>query len=342
MFELALPWVLLALPLPWLIWVLIPRARRQLPAALRVPFYTAMQGVVDKDAHSIATSSKIRLWFLIWSLVLLALAGPRWVGEPRPAVRDGYNIMLALDISGSMEMRDMLLNGRPSTRLAVVKQAAEQFVKNRAGDRLGLILFGSQAYLQTPLTYDRHNVLMRLADATVGLAGNTTSIGDALGLAVKRLQAVPKKGRLIILLTDGVNNSGVLPPLKAAELASADGIKVYTIGLGAELDPRLMGGMFLNMNVTADLDESTLKEIATMTGGRYFRATNIQSLQTIYQLINQMEAISQELPTVRPQHEYYPWPLAFALALFLYWLLLQSAVYSRLRRPTRREFAAHV
>jgi Ca-activated chloride channel family protein len=189
-----------------------------------------MVAIVDGQKQQMAKQNKITLLFLVWVLLVFALAGPRWVGEPQPLVRDGYNIMLALDISGSMEVSDMLVHGHPVTRLRVVKQAAEQFVQDRAGDRIGLILFGSRAYLQTPLTYDRRSVLMRIEDATVGLAGKTTSIGDALGLAVKRLQNVPAKGRMIILLTDGVNNSGVLPPLKAAELARADGIKVYTIG----------------------------------------------------------------------------------------------------------------
>ena len=329
MFELACPWVLIALPLPWLLWFFVPRASLQLPMALRVPFFNAMVGIVEREKRQLVTSSKMTLPFFIWVLLLAALAGPRFVGEPRPLVREGYNIMLALDISGSMEMSDMSLYGRPATRLAVVKHAAEQFVQNRAGDKIGLILFGSHAYLLTPLTYDRHNVLQRLNDASVGLAGNSTSIGDALGLAVKRLQSAPAKGRMIILLTDGVNNSGVLAPLKAAELAGAEGIKIYTIGLGGSIDPRALGGMFLNMNVTADLDEETLKEVATMTGGRYFRATDVKSLQTIYQIINKMETTSQEVPTVRPQHDYYPWPLAIALFLFLYWLIDKAGLRSR-------------
>ena len=293
--------------------------------------------MVDKEQRHVGQQASIRLFFLIWFLLLLALAGPRWVGEPQPLAHEGYNIMLALDISGSMDLNDMVVNGRPVTRLNVVKRAAEQFVQARVGDKMGLILFGTHAYLQTPLTYDRHSVLMRLADATVGLAGNTTSIGDALGLAVKRLQKVPAKGRMIILLTDGVNNSGVLAPLKAAELAQTDGIKVYTIGLGAEVDQRALGGLFLNMNVTADLDEGTLKEVAKMTGGRYFRATDSQSLHHIYKLINQMETISQDQSTVRPQHDYYPWPLAFALVLFLYWLAGQGGLFSAVRVAMRRE-----
>ena len=324
MFELALPWVLIALPLPWLIWLLVPRLPVQLPAALKVPFFNAMMGMIDSKKLPVAKHTQITILCLIWSLLLIALAGPRWIGEPQPLAREGHNIMLALDLSGSMELRDMLLHGRPATRLEVVKRAAEQFVQARDGDMIGLILFGSHAYLQTPLTYDRHSVLMRIDDATVGLAGQTTSIGDALGLAVKRLQQVPAKGRLIILLTDGVNNSGMLDPLKAAELAQTDGIKVYTIGLGADVDPQATGGLFFNMNATAELDEETLQAIAKMTGGQYFRATDSQSLQSIYKMIHQMETISQEQATVRPQHDYYPWPLAMALLLFFYWLAAPS------------------
>ena len=337
MFELAMPWVLIALPLPWLIWFYVPRASVQLPAALKVPFFRAMAGIIDSEKFHIAKQTKITLFFLIWSFLLIALAGPRWVGEPQPLSREGYNIMLALDISGSMELNDMLLHGRPATRLTVVKRAAEQFVQDRVGDKIGLILFGTHAYLQTPLTYDRHSVLMRIEDATVGLAGNTTSIGDALGLAVKRLQNVPAVGRMIILLTDGVNNSGIVAPLKAAELAQTDGIKVYTIGLGAQSDPQSMGGLFYNPNATADLDEKTLEDVASMTGGRYFRATDSQSLHTIYKIINQMETISQEQATVRPQHDYYPWPLGIAFLIFLYWLAEKGGLFSRIRVAFNRE-----
>lgn len=337
MFEFAMPWVLVAWPLPGLIWFCISRASVQLSAALRIPFFSAMAGIIDNKKFHTVEQTKMILFFVIWSLLLIALAGPRWVGEPQPLTRDGYNIMLALDISGSMDLGDMSLHGRPASRLDIVKRAAEQFVQDRVGDKIGLILFGSHAYLQTPLTYDRHSVLMRIEDATVGLAGNTTSIGDALGLAVKRLQNVPSVGRMIILLTDGVNNSGVLAPLKAAELAQADGIKVYTIGLGTDVNSQTMGGLFFNMNVSADLDEKTLRAVAQMTGGRYFRATDSQSLQSIYKLINQMEMISQEQATVRPQHDYYPWPLTLALLVFLYWLAKEGGLLSKPGAVSNRE-----
>ena len=198
-------------------------------------------------------------------------------------------------------------------------------------------MFGSRAYLQTPLTYDRQNVLLRIEDATAGLAGKTTSIGDALGLAVKRLQQVPAKGRLIVLLTDGVNNSGVLPPLKSAELARADGIKVYTIGLGSSVDPQTLNGLFLSMNGASDLDEDTLKEVAEMTGGQYFRATDLNSLSRIYQEINRLETVSQQQATVRPQKEYYPYPLAGALLLLWFGLFPFSKVLFAFRGKLRKE-----
>jgi len=269
--------------------------------------------------------------------LIFALAGPRWVGEPRPLAREGYNIMIALDLSGSMEISDMLLHGRPTSRLAVVKRAAEQFVEDRKGDRIGLILFGTRAYLQTPLTYDRHSVLMRIEDATPGLAGKTTSIGDAVGLAVKRLDEVPSIGRVIILLTDGANNSGILSPLKASELAKQDGIKIYTIGLGSETDSRALTSDILMPGVAADLDEETLQKMADMTGGRYFRATDTKTLQSIYKTINELETVNQEETTVRPQKEYYPWFIGFALLLFFSWLGIKSDLVFRMRLRFKRE-----
>lgn len=319
MFELAAPWVLVGLPLPLIFWFLLPQISRPLSIALRVPFFNAMRPIVNQT-RTLVRQPRMLLLAVAWCLLLLALAGPRWVGEPQPLPREGYNIMLVLDISPSMEINDMLWHGRRASRLAVVKQAAMQFVRDRKQDNLGLILFGERAYLLTPLTYDHQNVLMRLDDATVGLAGQTTSIGNALGLAIKRLQNIPAKGRMIILLTDGVNNSGVLSPLKAAELARNDGIKVYTIGLNTQIDPQSFSGLFMAMNGGAELDEKTLKSVSSITGGQYFRATDSASLHRIYHSINRMTTVPQKEMNVRPQHEYYPWPLFFSLVLCVYLL----------------------
>lgn len=332
MFELTYPWALVLILLPIVLWFVLPETKVKVLAALEVPFFDAMKHILQKQQKLARVKTNLIWPFLIFILLVLAMTGPRWIGEPLPVDREGYNIMMALDLSGSMEVNDMVLNGHPVSRLAVVKRAAEQFVEQRKGDHIGLILFGTQAYLQTPLTYDRHSVLARIEDASVGLAGKTTSIGDAVGLAVKRLEAVPKQGRVIILLTDGANNSGVVEPLKAAEIAKSEGIKIYTIGLGAEADPStLMGDNFFDTNITADLDEDTLKEMAKLTDGQYFRATDPDSLHAIYQKINQLERIKQVQATIRPQKEYYPYLLLGALILGVFWLTLGSKILIKSR-----------
>lgn len=315
MFELAMPWALIGLLLPLLAWRVWPSAPTIGRHALNVPFFNLIARLHETRAMP---PRRTPVWLvLIWALITFAASGPRWVGSPEPLAREGHNIMLALDVSGSMAIDDMTWHNQPSTRLSMVKRAADAFVHQRAGDRIGLILFGTRAYLQTPLTYDRHNVHLRLEDATVGLAGNSTSLGDPIGLAVKHLKHAPQQGRLIILLTDGVNNAGIISPLKAASLAKSEGIKIHTIGLGRTESAHAFMGLGLTMNGAADLDEDTLKAIAKATGGHYFRATDQSSLQRIYQLINQMETVTQEQATVRPQHEYYPWFLALALCCFM-------------------------
>jgi Ca-activated chloride channel family protein len=339
MFELANPWLLLLLPFPIIYWLVMPKAHAKLAAALKVPFFTAMAGIAEQEKRSLTSQSSLLIPALIWCCLVVALAGPRWIGEPKPIEREGYNIMMALDLSGSMEIPDMMLHGRPASRLSVVKTAAEQFVKERAGDKIGLILFGTRAYLQTPLTYDKQTILTRLADATVRLAGQTTSIGDAIGLAVKRLDSTPKQGRVIILLTDGANNSGVLLPLKATELAKDEGIKIYTIGLGADAETSAMTNGFLVPNGAADLDEDTLKKIADMTGGRYFRATDTETLHSIYHTINQLERVNQEQATVRPQVEYYPWCVGLALLLAFFWLAHKADLRLQTRSWSRNQEA---
>ena len=315
MFVLAFPWALLLLALPFLLWLGMPPAQAQVSAVLKVPFFHAMQTVVQQDKTMVAKRRNFVWLMLAWALLVVALAGPKWVGEPRPLVRDSYNIMLALDISPSMSVNDMSDHGRHVTRLFAVKRAAKQFVEKRVGDKIGLILFGEQAYLLTPLTYDRRNVAQRIDDASVGLAGKSTSIGDALGLAIKRLQQVPAEGRMIVLLTDGVSNSGVLSPLKAADLARSENIQINTIGLHTMVDPRSFDGLFLSMSGAADLDEDTLKEVANVTGGHYFRATDQASLEKIYAYIDQMTRVEQDLADIRPQYDYYPWFLASGLLI---------------------------
>ncbi|TNE93284.1 MAG: VWA domain-containing protein, partial [Gammaproteobacteria bacterium] len=187
------------------------------------------------------------------------------------------------------------------------------FVERRQGDRLGLILFGTRPYLQTPLTFDRQTMNTLLNEAQIGFAGESTAIGDAIGLAVKRLQSRPENHRVLILLTDGANSAGEAQPLEAAEIAAREGITIYTIGIGAEVVVERSFFGSRRINPSRDLDETTLTAIADKTGGRYFRARNPDELQQIYAQLDQLEPVEQEAETLRPTKALFYWPLGVAL-----------------------------
>lgn len=256
-----------------------------------------------KSSTWLTTGLKIIL-FLCWLCTLLALSRPQWVGDPVPLPTSGRDLLLAVDISPSMRQRDMRIGGQIVNRLVAVKSVVGEFVAQREGDRLGLILFGEQAYLQTPLTFDRKTLQTLLYEAQLGFAGsNGTAIGDAIGLAVKRLQDRSENHRVVILLTDGANNSGALEPIKAAQLASRAKVKIYTIGVGAR--------------GASGLDEQTLSEVAKITGGQFFRARNPAELDAIYQELNRLEPVDQEAETIRPTISLYHWPLSIAFVLSL-------------------------
>lgn len=321
-FEFAWPWLLTALPLPLLVALMLPRAHVSPPAALRFPFYGALQQGLDRTAVR-PPRLRLLLAVLAWLLLVIAAARPQWIGETIHLPVSGRSMMLAVDISGSMQTGDMMINGYQVTRLRAVKQVAGDFIEQRNGDQLGLILFGDQAYLQAPLTFDRHTVRALLDEAAIGLAGKRTAIGDAIGLAIKRLQKQPKQNRVLILLTDGTNTAGSVDPLKAADLAASEMVRIYTIGIGA--DSMLVRGPFGTQRIaTGDLDEDTLKAIADKTGGHYFRARDTQSLKEIYALIDDIEPVSEDEQSYRPVDELYAWPLAGALAMSLLLTLLAS------------------
>ena len=211
----------------------------------------------------------------------------------------------------------MTLDGSQANRLEVVKQVAGEFVENRAGDRVGLILFGSQAYLQAPLTFDHVTVRHFLDEAVIGVAGRETAIGDAIGLGVKRLREAPGGEAVLILLTDGQNTAGAVSPRQAAELAAQTGLRIHTIGIGAErMRVRGLLGTRL-VNPSADLDEATLRAIAETTGGRYFRARSREDLEDVYARLDELEPVAGESHVVRPVTALYPWPLGVALLLSL-------------------------
>ena len=315
MIHFAWPWLFLALPLPWVIRRFAPAAHTVEQAALKVPFL---------DDFSIAQSQQVTqsnkpwaLWLAIfaWCLLVLACMRPQWLGEPIEQGVSGRDLMLAVDLSGSMEERDFIVNGQAVDRLTATKAVATEFLERRIGDRLGLILFGTNAYLQTPLTFDRKTVATLLNEAFITLAGESTAIGDAIGLAVKRLQSQKAGSRVLILLTDGANTAGKVSPLKAAELAAQYQLKIYTIGIGAdEMTVRSFFGS-RKVNPSRDLDEKTLTAIAEKTGGRYFRAKNTQELQKIYQLLDELEPVEKDTQFFRPRTELFFWPLACSLIL---------------------------
>lgn len=311
-------WAFLLLPLPWLVSYILPKAQPTEQAALRVPFLNKVRPLASRG-HRLSNG---KIWqrflaYTIWVLLIIAASGPQWLGPPTPITQAGRNIMLAIDISGSMEITDMRLGNHQVNRLRMIKSVAGQFINERVGDRLGLILFGTRAYVQTPLTFDRQTVQAQLNDASIGLAGQMTAIGDAIGLAIKRLMQYPAKSRVLVLLTDGAANSGSVMPIDAASMAAKQGIQIYTIGIGSShaLVQTFWGPQAVN--AAADLDETTLKKIATMTQGQYFRATDEESLQEIYQRINQLQPINSDKHFFRPVKNLYDWPLGLALLLSL-------------------------
>lgn len=265
-----------------------------------------------------------------WACLVLACTRPIYVGEPQAITETDRNMMLAVDISGSMAEEDMAVRGRLINRLQAVKVVLTDFIAKRKGDRLGLILFGSKAYIQTPLTFDLTTLEQLLNEAALGLAGKQTAIGDAIGLGVKRLQSLPESNRVLILLTDGQNTAGEIEPLQAAKLAAQAGVKIYTIGIGA--DELIKQGFFgpRRVNPSRDLDEPTLIEIAKSTGGQYFRARNLDELNQIYSLLDDLEEIEVEQQMIRPEKSLFHYPLALSLLLAFLIFAHQQGWFTRL------------
>ncbi|TAL75288.1 MAG: VWA domain-containing protein [Rhodanobacter sp.] len=326
MFEFAWPWLFWLLPLPLL-------ARRWLTPTTPGPALHLPQPGLDLAAFGAHPARHGSLWLLAlaWLCLLTAAARPQWVGPPQAQQHSGRALLLAVDLSGSMRTPDMSLAGQSVSRFAAVKAIAGNFIDRRQGDEMGLILFGSRAFLVTPITYDLNAVRAQLQGAAVGLAGTETAIGDAVAIAVKRLSALPEQARVLVLLTDGVNNAGSISPLEAARAAKAAGVRIYTVGIGATRMriPGFFGAQVVNPS--ADLDVSMLTQMATETGGRFFRATDSGELADAYRAIDALEPMPQSGPTLRPRREWYPWPLAAALGL---WLLASWP------REWRRERAA--
>ncbi|MDA8965686.1 VWA domain-containing protein [Pseudomonadales bacterium] len=320
--TLQLTWPLLLLPLPILIYLYLPAVNEQ-SAALRVPFFAAIKSLETQRKGSARTDwARLMGLIILWVSLVIACCRPVIIGESIALPTSARDLLLAVDISGSMDERDMLIQRTPATRIQMVKHVLSGFIDRRSGDRIGLVLFADHAYLQAPLTFDTNTVKQLLLEAQLGFAGQKTAIGDAIGVSIKRLIERPAESRTLILLTDGANNSGSVTPLEAGQLAAEQGVKIYTIGIGSEKTTR--GGIFgrsLRRNLSADLDEETLTLIAEQSGGRYFRATSPEQLEAIYAELDLLEPVEQNEQSFRPVKELFYWPLSLALAAILALLL---------------------
>jgi Ca-activated chloride channel homolog len=317
--TLAWPWALLAIPLPWLMrWF---PGKADVGPALRVPYTADALSALGASARLLSPLrlGRVLLW-LAWIALCVAAARPQQLGEPVVPPQQGRQMVLAVDFSGSMSEADMRLGPQVVQRVQAAKAVLADFLDRRVGDRVGLLIFGDRAYTLTPITADLATVRSQLGDSALGLAGNNTAIGDAIALGVKRLREQPAGQRVLILLTDGVSNAGVLTPLRAAELAAAEGVRVYTIGFGGDGALRMFGVQIASGE--DPVDEATLQRIADMTGGRSFRARDTDQLAGIYAELDRLEPIAAPGEAVRPRLERYAWPLTLALVLgALAWLL---------------------
>ena len=316
MFELAWPWIFLLFPLPWLLRWLLPAADSG-DAALKIGFLSELEALSGRRARAVLPGWRQQLPYLVvWLLLLFAAARPEWLGEPLPMPSSGRDLLLAVDVSGSMDFPDMHWEDEEVSRLTLVKHLLGDFISERHGDRVGLILFGSKAYLQAPLTFDRQTVRTWLEEAMVGIAGSETAIGDAIGLAVKRLRERPADSRVLVLITDGANNGGEIDPLLAATLAANENVKIHTIGIGAAPET---GGLLgqLGFNPGLELDETTLRAIAEETGGEYFRVRSGEELVAVNGALDLLEPAEQKLTQARVADALYVWPLSAALLISL-------------------------
>ncbi len=324
MIHFDLPWLFLALPLPLLIYWLPAKSNSSI-TALKMP--QLITGINSSEQVTKKSKFPIILLSLVWCLLVISAAQPQWLGDAVDIPTEGREMMIAVDLSGSMQIEDMVINGRSADRLEMLKVVLGDFIERRVGDRLGLILFADDAYMQTPMTYDRKTVKQMLDESVLGLVGKKTAIGDAIALAAKRFDDKKQSNRVLLLLTDGQNTAGKITPDEALELAVAKKITIYTIGIGA--DSMIQKSLFGNrrINPSSELDESSLQKIANETKGKYFRARDSQGMGDIYQLLDQLEPVEQDQQQMRPLTALFHWPLASAFIfsiIYLLWLTKPS------------------
>ncbi len=321
MIDLAFPWALLLLPAPLLIWRWIPPYRER-TLALRFPFFRRIVQAVDVEPRpgSIVLTRRwlqMAVAILVWVLLTIALARPERVSEPIELTKAARDVVIAIDISGSMDKRDFVAeDGTPSQRLEAVKRVVGRFIKARAGDRVSLIVFGSKAFVQAPFTEDLTTVRKLLEQTEVGMAGPHTVIGDAIGLAIRTFEASEIQQRLLILLSDGADTGSRMSPVNAAEIAAQNGVEIFTVGVG---NPKVAG--------ENQVDLTVLQDIATRTNGRFFFADNEAGLAAVYERIDAMSPRNVESLTFRERTPLGHWPLVAAAILALVtvaWFHLRS------------------
>jgi Ca-activated chloride channel family protein len=315
MFEFVWPYVFLLLPVLWLVEKFSQTKQQQSEVLVNssLPF-TQAQAALEK------TNSPLKVGFkwLVWCLCITALARPVWLDDEVQGLNEqGRDLLLSVDMSGSMQIKDMQVDGEAVDRLSALKILLSEFIEQRRGDRLGMILFADHAYLASPLSFDLDSLLIQVKELVHGLVGDRTAIGEGIGLGIKQLMNHPAEQRILILLTDGQNTSGSVDPMQAAEMAAKHQVVIYTIGVGAdELYQQTLFGS-RKINPSQDLDEGALIRIAEMTGGQYYRARSTEELSQIYQEINALNPISEAQQFYRPQYELYYWPLALASLLLM-------------------------
>ncbi|SDZ48671.1 VWA domain-containing protein [Pseudomonas sp. NFIX28] len=329
MWQLDYPWLLLLLPLPWFGYRYLP-PYREARSAVRVPFFTGISRAVGQSptvAGAPGNRGQLLLNLLVWALLVLAVARPVWLEKPIERQQPVRDLMLAIDISQSMETTDFTDDsGQRIDRLAAVKQVVHGFIQRRKDDRLGLIVFGSGAYPQAPLTLDHASLALLLDDTGIGMAGPNTAIGDAIGLSLKLLEQAREQEKVLILLTDGNDTHSAIAPERAAAMAAARGVVIHTIGIG---DPQAAG--------ENKVDLGALQRIADSTGGRYFRAEDRASLDQVYATLDRLTPHQVKTFSHQPQRELFWLPLAAALGLLALYHLL-AWLHPRLRRsPVRQE-----
>lgn len=335
------PWMLLLLLLPLILW--LPGWQRSMRSldhqerqvTLLHPALQHLQQAFHTTRPAIPLGSRIYflLLSLLWIGLTLALMRPQWLEPYTQQHTEGYDLMLAVDASNSMQALDFTVEGKRVSRMQIVKGVMSRFIEGRVNDRVGLVIFGSQAFVLSPLTMDRQVVRQLLGNLVPRIAGDGTAIGDALALGVKKLRQRPEGSRVLVLIADGENTAGFFPPIEAAQLAAREGIRIYSIGVGSNQKevPIMNNGRLVYRN-DLGFDEDLMRRIATITGGAYFRATDASALEAIYQRINELQKSLSESRTVMIPHPLYRWPLAVALAALLALGLFPNARRRRFKR----------